>query len=78
MFEKLKDFLLNQLTGRLLVRASASLVAYLASGSIGLHISVDPSEVNLLLNTLLHGLISKLKPRTKEAALEAPVAEIAK
>lgn len=64
--DKIVDFFLNKALGRILVRVSASVVSFLASGQIGLHLQVDPNEVNLLLNALAHSLISKLKPRAPE------------
>lgn len=63
MFDKLKDFFLNKALGRIAVRAGASLAAYLASGAIGVHISVDPAELSAALVTLVNLLITKLKPR---------------
>lgn len=63
MLDEIKDFLLNQAAGRILVRVAASACAYLASGAIGLHVSMDPNELNAFLQAGLHSLISKLKPR---------------
>ncbi len=63
--DKIKDFFLNQLSGRLIVRASISIAAYLASGSVGLAINVDPTAVAALLTAGLNMIITKLKPREK-------------
>jgi len=65
MLDKVKDFLFKQATGRVLVRLTASLAAYLASGQLGLAVSIDPAELNALLQAGVHALITKLKPRPK-------------
>ncbi len=70
--DKIKDFFLNKLVGRIIVRVAASLVAYAASGQLGFQLSLDPNEVNFALNMAAHALISKLKPREKAPEAVAP------
>lgn len=59
--EKLKDFFLNKALGKVIVRVSAALVSYLASGQLGFALSLDPNEVALALNAGVQALISLVK-----------------
>jgi hypothetical protein len=75
----IKDFLLNKLAGRILVRLVASGAAALATGQLGFTIDLSPTEqlgLVTALSGLAHSALSWLKPRPK--APEAPAAEAAK
>jgi hypothetical protein len=73
MFEKVKEFFLEKALGRIIVRVSASLCAYLASGAIGVQLNLNPAEVTALLSAGVNALISLLKPRVKAEVPAAPV-----
>lgn len=70
MLDKIKDFLLNKALGRVLVRVSLAAAAYLASGSIGIKVNVDPNELNALLQMGLQSGLSLLKPRASAPKVE--------
>ena len=63
MLDKLKDFFLDKALGRVVVRVAASLAAYLASGQLGVSLSVDPNELAAALMTGVNALITLVKPR---------------
>ena len=75
MKDKVVDFFLNNLAGRLIVRLSVSLAAYLASGAIGVHVSVDPAELQKWGLIGVNLLVTALKPRDSQLpAVETPKA----
>ena len=63
MLNKVKDFFLNKMLGRLLVRAGVSGAAFLASGALGASVSVDPAELTALLVAGANTLVTLLKKR---------------
>jgi len=74
MFANFKDFLVNKLLGRLLVRGIASAATALATGQLGFTFELTPNQIVQLVAAATAGanmLISKLKPR---APAEAPKA----
>lgn len=75
MLNKLQDFLLNKMAGRLAVRLAASLAMFLASGQLGLAVNVDPAELSALMITGANLLITKLKPRPESPKPDAPEAK---
>ena len=80
MLDNVKDFLLNKLLGRLLVRAVACGAAALATGQLGFSIDLSPTEqlgLVTALSTLANGALTWLKPRhgAPEAPKEAPKAD---
>lgn len=74
MFDKLKDFFLNKVVGRMIVRLVGTLAAGLASGAWGVSIELSPAEVASLVSAatgLFNAVLSKLKPRKSEEAPKA-------
>lgn len=76
MFEKVQDFFLNKLLGKIAVRLGIALASYAASGKIGLAIQMDPNEVTALLMAGANAALSWFKhaPVAMPAAPEAPKA----
>lgn len=74
MFDKIKDFFLNQALGRVITRLVVTGAAGLASGSWGVKIELSPAEIASLVTAVTgvaNALLSKLKPRKSEAAPSA-------
>lgn len=77
MLKKLEDFLLNKFAGKIIARAAVGIAAYLASGSIGATISIDPNELTLAMTLGAQAVFEWFKKwRAPKAA--AAVAEPAK
>jgi hypothetical protein len=72
MLNKIQDFFINKMLGRLLVRAGVSAAAFLASGQLGASVNVDPSELTALLVAGANALVTLLKKRKSEVPAEAP------
>ena len=72
MLDKIQDFFVNKLLGRLAVRAAVSIAAFLASGQLGASVSVDPAELTALMVAGANALVTLLKKR--KSALPAPEA----
>lgn len=49
MLEKIQDFFLNKLLGKIVLRLGIAIASYAASGKIGLAIQMDPNQVSALL-----------------------------
>lgn len=74
MFDKVKDFFLNQLLGKLVVRGGIVIASYLASGHIGASINVNPNEVSAVLMLGANWLLTVFKHEPKVVpVVPAPV-----
>lgn len=63
MIEKIEDFFLNKFIGKLVARAAVTAAGYLASGVIGVHVNVDPNELNAAVIAGAHAAFEWFKAR---------------
>ncbi len=61
MFEKIQDFFLNKLLGKLIVRVAIAAASYAASGKLGLAINMDPNAVAALLTAGVNSALTYFK-----------------
>lgn len=73
MFDKLQDFFLDKIAGKLLLRAGIVAASYLASGKLGTSVSVDPAEITALLSVAGHWLLDLYKNRRSQAKESVPI-----
>ncbi len=63
MLDKIEDFFLNKFLGKLVARAAITVSTYLATGVIGVHVQVDPAELEAAAQLAAHGLFEWYKAR---------------
>ncbi len=73
MFEKLQDFFVNKLLGKLIVRLAVAAASYAASGQLGLTVNMDPNQVALLLTTGANAALTFLKHKPVELPAPEPI-----
>jgi hypothetical protein len=73
MLDKIQDFFLNKLLGKIAVRLGIALASYAASGKLGLAINMDPREVTALLMAGANAALTWFKHAPVEMPAPAPV-----
>lgn len=66
MYEKVKDFFFNRLAGKLIARAAVTIAGFLASGTLGASVHINPDELSALMIAGSHAVYEWVKHKTNK------------